>query len=155
MRIIVDEYTDCTRGERRATLVHHSQHNETLLLLADASETAFSRGYQPLIDVVKASFMDSLIHGAGSLKERMRNASRATEKTIRERFVNSSEFGEESYSAVFVALGLKEWTASPLWIGSPQSKLLLGGVCERATSPEITAMPHSRLIVTNNSIRPD
>jgi hypothetical protein len=149
MRLIVDEYTDCTPGERSPTLVHRSKTGETLLLLADASETAFSRCYQPLIDVVKSSFIDSLLHGVGSLQERMSSASCATERTMRERFPSSTEFGEESFSAVFVALGLKEWNALPLWIGSPEARLLRGGACIRTTSPHVTATPHSNLIVTN------
>jgi hypothetical protein len=155
MRLIVDEYTDCTRGERRPTLFYEMDTGERLLLLADASETAFSHCYQPLIDVVKTSFIDSLIHRAGSLQERMRSAFHATQKTMRERYPSSTEFGEESYTAVFVALGIEDSMAFPFWIGSPQAKLLRGGAVIKTTSPHVTAIPNSNLIVTINSISTD
>ena len=108
MQLLVDEYTDCSRGDRRPTLFHLSETGEALLLLADASEAAFSRCYQPLIDVTKASFTYSFLHRDGSLPERLRIASSSLEKTMLERFPSSDEFGEECYSAVFVVLGLGE-----------------------------------------------
>jgi hypothetical protein len=152
MRLLVDEYTDCTKGERRPTLVHRSQAGETLLLLADADDTGFSIRYQPLMDVVKASFTESLSHGHGSLQARMRNAIGAIHKVMQKRFVSSPKFGEEHYYATFVALGLEHWSAFPMWIGSPQAKLVRDGVCFRTTNPQVTAMPNSKFIVTNKTM---
>jgi hypothetical protein len=152
MRLIVHEYTDCTQEQSRPTLVHHSETGQTLLLLVDASEMAFSSGYQPLIDVVKSSFMDSVFHTAGSLPDRMSRAFIAADNTMRERFHSSTDFCEEQYSAVFVALGLEEGKAFPLWIGSPQAKLFRGGVCVRSTTPHVTAVPNSQIIVTDCSM---
>lgn len=152
MRLLVNEYTDCTRGERSPILFHNSEDGETLLLLADASETAFSNRYQPLIDVMKASFMESMRRRSNSLPERLRIASRAIEKIMRECFPSSNEFGEQSYSAVFVALGFDGSNAYPLWIGSPQAQLLRGGVCVRTTTPQVTVIPSSNQIFTESSI---
>lgn len=152
MQFLVDEYTDCTRGDRRPTLFHLSEAGEALLLLADASESAFSRCYQPLIDVMKAAFADSLYHRNSSFPERLRIASRAIEKTMRERFPSSGDFGEESYSAQFVVLGVNESNAFPLWIGSPQAMLLRGGVCIRTTRPQVTILPNSSQVFTDSSI---
>lgn len=152
MQLVVDEYTDSTRGERKPTLFYPSEADRTLLLLADASETVFSRCYQPLIDVVKASFIDSLLQSDGPLQERLRSACRAIGTAMRGRFSSSTEFGEECYSAVFVVLGIEEGRAFPFWIGSPQAKHLRGGVCIRATIPQVTVIPTSNLIVTNNSM---
>jgi hypothetical protein len=163
MRLIVDEYTDRTRGESDLTLFQCSRTDQQLLLVADASETASSRAYQPLIDVVKASFVESLFHGDGPLPQRMRSACRALEQTMRERFPSSPEFGEEDYWATFVVLGVEGSHAFPLWIGSPQAKLLRGGVCIRSTIPQVTVIPkcgpwhefpsrNTDFIVTDNSM---
>jgi hypothetical protein len=152
MQILVDEHTDRTRGDRSPTLFHLSETGEALLLLADASETAFSRCYQPLIDIIKTTFTDSLLHSDGLLPERLRIASGSIEKTMRARFPSSSEFGEECYSAVFVVLGLQESNVFPLWIGSPQAKLLRDGLCIRTTSPQVTILPNSSRVYTDSSI---
>ena len=106
MRIVVDAYTDCKDGQRSPTLFQVSPNGECLLLLVDASETAFAHSYQPLIDVVKNSFSHALSLTAGSLRERLSEVTLAVEKTMAVRFPSSKEFGSESYSTVFVALGI-------------------------------------------------
>jgi hypothetical protein len=133
-------------------LFQQSEIGEALLLFAGASDMAFSTYYQPLIDVVKANFRDSLLQRAGSLPERLRIASRQIEMTMREHFRSSSEFGEERYCAEFVVIGLKESDAYPLWVGSPQAKLLRGGACIRTTKPQVTIVPGLDMIVTDSVI---
>jgi hypothetical protein len=155
MRLVVDEYTDCTKGSRDRTLFQVSPGGESLLLLADGSETAFAHGYQPLIDLVKTVFARSLFVGAGPMQERMLRATRAVVSAMSEGFISSEEFGEASYSAVFVALVIVEQCAFPVWIGSPQASMFRNGCCVKKTSSHVTVLPASAgsgLIVTRQAL---
>jgi hypothetical protein len=104
MRLTVDAYTDCTKGHSDRVLFQTAPNGESLLLLADASDQVFGRNYQPLIDLVKDRFAQSLFPSEGPLQDRLSRGVEAIETTMHARFPSSEEFGEGWYCTEFAAL---------------------------------------------------
>ena len=141
MRLTVDTYTDCTEGERNRTLFRTLPSGETLFLLADGSETAFAHSYQPIMDLVKECFPQAFSDSVGSILERLLLASMALESAMYQRFPSSEQFGENWYSATFIAVVILGNQSFSAWIGSQEAKLFRRGRCVKATAPHVTLVP--------------
>src|ERR1700756_2509107 len=103
MSLLVTSYTDCPNGKRDPLLVKTLPRGESLLILADGSETAFAHSYQPVMDLVGESFLNSLSRSTGPIPERLQQAEIDFETLMGQRFPSSDRLGENSFSATFIA----------------------------------------------------
>jgi hypothetical protein len=155
MSLIVDACTDCTTAERRRTCFRTYPNGESALLLADGSDTAFATGYQPIIDLVHESFALSSHSNAGSVQERLLLASASVEQAMFQRFPSSAQFGDEQYTATYIAVVVSGSQAFCAWIGSQQAKLFRSSRSVLETHPHVNIVPvrsRSDFIVTAKSL---
>ncbi len=141
MIIHVDSHTDCMSGKRDPLLNRILPGGESLLMLTDGSEMAFAHSYQPVMDLVRESFLDSLSRSTGSARERLELAVIDLETLMHERFPSSDRFGEDTYAATFLAALISGDQGFLGWIGSQQAKLFRGRRCVGATVPHVTVVP--------------
>jgi hypothetical protein len=154
MPLEVDQYTDCSKGQRDRTLFRTSPSGDSLLILADGSEIAFSQGFQPLVDLLKEVFYKEFLAKISSIDTLISEVTGSIYSEMKRKFPESGVPGEAWHSMEFVALIIKNQCAFPVWIGSPQAKLFRNGRCIQTTDPHITPIPTkgSEFIVTNRTL---
>lgn len=138
MKLDVDIYTDCTRGERDPALFQTLPGGESLFILADGSEMAFAHSFQPIMDVIKGCFAESLARSTGSIRERLAQGVVDLGQAMDRRFPSSDRFGDKSYTATFIAVVIADDRCFLAWIGSQQAKLFRDRRCIKATVPHVT-----------------
>jgi hypothetical protein len=120
--------------------------------MADGSDCAFSSGYQPIIDLSKETLAASLSLSIGSISERLRQAVADLEVALSSKFPSSEQFGEENYSATFIACVVASNQLVTAWIGSFQAKLFRNGVCVNATTPHVTMLPPPQKLAITSKV---
>ncbi len=137
MHLAVETYTDCRLAQRDRTLYRSLPTGESLFVMADGSDMAFAHGYQRIMDLVKALFVQSLSHTTGPIRERLGQAATAVRSALERQFPSSDEFDEENYSATFIAVVVAGSQIFSAWIGSQQAKLFRSRNCVQATAPHV------------------
>lgn len=141
MSLVVDEFTDCERAIRNRTLLARLPGGEALIVLADGSDAAFSRGFQPVIDLVKKSLVESLNEGDGPFPERMRLAGDHVDAMMRRHFPTTNlDLDSPAFSATYLALVVADGRATAAWVGSQQVKLFRSGRCVAETAPHVVVL---------------
>jgi hypothetical protein len=155
MDLLVTSYTDCINGKRDPLLVETLPRGESLLVLADGSEMALAHSYQPVMDLVGESFLNSLSRSMGPIPERLRQAEGDLETLMRQRFPSSDRFEENTFSATFLAALISGGQAFFTWIGSQQAKLFRSRRSVWETTPHVTVVPatdRGEFIVTSRVV---
>jgi hypothetical protein len=141
MQIAIDVYTDSTQGPVDRTIFRQNSDGEAIALMADGSDMAFAYSFQPIIDLVKTQFLAAFDQNSGSIQDRMLRAATVVHESMFERFPSSQTFGENQYSATFIAAAIVGGFVSTVCIGSQQAKLFRGRACINATIPHVTMLP--------------
>jgi hypothetical protein len=156
MTLEMDCYTDCLRGYRQRTFRHTLAAGEELLLLVNGTDTAFSRAYQPVIDLINDCVTETMSRQNEGIVNRLRLAQATVKREMLRRFPSGEELLDEYYSASFVAVIVSDNQYYAGWVGSEQARVYRQGRCVKATTPHVVEMrtPLGRkLLYSDNVIR--